>query len=98
MSEDTSVLSGVPPSTVFILAGYGKSWRLGGRTSIVEELIEWNFESSGELFECFNRWDGVTVLYARDIATQQSGSLLNVSLRSVLCFSQVAQAVSNWHV
>ena len=65
--------------------------------SVVEQLIEWNFESSRQLLECFNRRNGVAVLHPRNVAPQQSRSLLNVALRELLALAQFPQTIADYH-
>jgi hypothetical protein len=49
--------------------------------TVVHQLIELNFQSARELLQSFNGWGRMSVLDARDVATEQTGTSLDVTLR-----------------
>jgi hypothetical protein len=68
----------------FALGEVGKHGRL---FAVVEELIEWNFESARHFLQCLDRWNGVAVLDARDVTTEKPGPLFDVPLGEFLFFA-----------
>jgi hypothetical protein len=48
--------------------------------SIIEKLIEGKFHSTRQFLQRLDRRNGVTVLNARNVATQETGAFLDVAL------------------
>src|ERR1700694_547050 len=69
----------------------------GPLLAFVKELIEGNLESASHFLQCLNRGNGMTVLDARDIATEQASTLFDVPLREILFFAECEKAVSDNH-
>jgi hypothetical protein len=93
--EKARILAGAAPGNLVRGLAFGQIRQLGRLIAVVEELIEWDFESSCQLFQCLNRRNGMTVLDSRNVATKQSCALLDISLGKFLFFAQVAEAVTN---
>jgi hypothetical protein len=95
--EVFGALSSTPPREVVGRFPLEKVWQSGWFLAVVEELIKRAFEGSGHFFERFDGWDGVPVLNARDIATKQAGTLLDVALGELFRLAHFAEAVANYH-
>jgi hypothetical protein len=50
----------------------------------VEKLVQGDFQSPSQFFQRLDRWNRVAILDARNIAAQQPGPLLDVSLGEFL--------------
>jgi|ERR1700740_2719930 hypothetical protein len=81
VAEEPSVLAGTAPREIQALFVEGEIGELGRFLTIIEELIERNFQSARHFFQRFNGWNSVAVFDARNIAAEQSGALLDISLR-----------------
>ena len=57
---------------------------------MVKELVHGNFESAVHFLQRFDARDGVSLLDARDVATQEARALLDVTLREVFLFADSA--------
>jgi hypothetical protein len=65
--------------------------------SVVEKLIEGNFHRTRQLLQRLDRRNGMAVLDARNVATQQTCALLDVALRKFFRFSKQAKPITNYH-
>jgi hypothetical protein len=71
---------------------------LGRFRAIVEKRIHRNLEGSGEFLESFDGGNGVAILDARDVTTEQAGSFFDVTLRKLFTFAQRSQPFADNHV
>jgi hypothetical protein len=65
--------------------------------AIVEELIKWAFESARQFFQRLNGRNGMAVLDTRDVATEEAGAFLDITLGEFLFFAQSAKTVADNH-
>ena len=65
--------------------------------TVIEKLVDRNFECPSEFFECFDCGNRVAVFYSGDVDSQKSGALLNVPLGHISVFPQSLQALANDH-
>jgi hypothetical protein len=69
----------------------------GRLLAFVEEQVEGDFESFGQLFESVDRGDGVSVLDTRKIGAQKAGAFFDVALREILLFAKLAESLAKYH-
>ncbi len=91
------ILARTAPGDVIGAPPLGKIGKLGWLLAVVEKLVERDFHSPRQLLESLDRRNGVPVLDARDVTTKKPGALLDVTLRQFFCFTQQANAISNYH-
>src|SRR5713226_9670974 len=72
-------------------------WQYGRLFSIVEELVHWHFESTRQLFQRFDGGNGVTILDAGNVTSEQASALFNVALGELLFFAQHAKTFTYYH-
>ena len=68
--EVTSLFAGGAPGNVVRRLALGQVWQLRGFLTVVEELIKWAFESTGQFFEGFNGRNCVAIFHSRNIAPE----------------------------
>ena len=64
LAQKSSLFSGTAPNDIVGALALRKVGEFGRFFSVIEELIEWDFESAGHLFQCFNGWNGMAVFHA----------------------------------
>jgi hypothetical protein len=79
-AEVTGILAGAAPGDVVRALPLGKIRQHGRFFAVVEELIEGHFHCPGQLLESLDRWYGVAVFDARNVAPEQPGALFDVTL------------------
>jgi hypothetical protein len=89
------VLARAAPGDIFRRLPFRQVGKLGRLLTLVEELVHRHSQSARHLFERIDGGNGGPVLNPRDVATQQSRALLDVSLREMLCFPKNLQSVAN---
>ena len=67
---------------------------LGVAVSGVKNLVQLQIKRLGYPFQSLDGWNGVAVLHTRNVTTEQSGSIFEVSLGESLGLTQLAQPVS----
>jgi len=72
--------------------------QLGRLIALIEELVQWHFQSPGHLLQGLDRGNSVTIFYTRYVTSQQPSSLLDVSLRELLFLPQLPQTITDNHV
>jgi len=60
-------------------------------------LVDRDLQGAGEFFQRFHRRHSVAAFDSGDVATQQTGALLDVALRKLFVFAQDPQAVADDH-
>jgi hypothetical protein len=96
--QKTSFFPGTSPNNIvgaFALRKVGEDGRF---FSVIEELVEWDFQSARYFLERFNGRNCMAIFHARNIATKQSCALFDVPLGKLLFFAQGAKPISNNHV
>src|ERR1700720_4046367 len=63
----------------------------------MKQAVHRDFERACHLFQRLNRWNRVTVLNPRDIATEQACPFFDVALRELFRFAQFFQAIADHH-
>ena len=58
--------------------------------------VDQNLQGTGESFQGFKGRHSVTAFDARDVATQQAGTFLDVALRKLFVLAEVREAVANY--
>jgi len=69
----------------------------GGLSVFIKQLVQGYFQGTRNLLKGFQRWNRVTVLNARDVASQEPRSLFDISLRQIFCFSEHSNSVCQKH-
>jgi len=70
---------------------------LGRLFAVVEELIKWAFESACQLFERFDSRNRVAIFDAGNVAPEQTGAFLDITLGEFLFFAQSTKSVADNH-
>src|SRR6266700_2729123 len=65
--------------------------------TVIKELIEWALESASQLFQSLDGRDSMTIFDARNVATKEAGTFLDVALGEFLFFAECAKTVTNNH-
>ena len=68
LAQKASLFSGTAPNDIVSAFALGKVRECGRLFSVIEELVKWDFESAGHLFQCFNGWNSVAIFHARNVA------------------------------
>lgn len=76
----------------------GRIRQLGRLIAVVEELIEWDFESPGQFFQCLDCRNGMTVRDSRNVGIEASPYAFRYLPGKALFVAQVAEAVTNCRV
>jgi hypothetical protein len=85
------------PRCPILLSCGGMRFRSRSDFIVIEKLIERHFESPRKLLQRLKCRHCMSVLDARDIATQQSGTLLDVPLRKLLGLPEFSESFSDIH-
>lgn len=96
--QKTSLFAMAAPDDIvgaFALRKVGELWWL---FAVVEELIERYFESASHLFQCLDSRNGMAIFDAGNIATEEPGALLDITLRKFLFFAQCAESITDNHI
>jgi hypothetical protein len=96
--QKTSLFPDAAPDDIvgaFALRKVGKHGRF---FSVIEELIERDFQSASHFLECFDGRNRVAIFHARDIASKQSGALFDVPLGKLFFFAHGAKPIADNHV
>jgi hypothetical protein len=97
-SQSPSIFPTASPGDIVGRLPLGKVRQHRRFFAVVEELVERDFHSPRQLFQRFDRRNGVTVLDARNVTAEEPGALLDVTLGEFLCFTEQTDAFSNYHV
>jgi len=71
--------------------------RFGILLSVVEKLINRNFQRPSQLLYRLDRWNDMAVFDSRNVTAKQASPLFDVALRKLLVLTQIKQAVPNEH-
>jgi hypothetical protein len=75
-----------------------KVGKLGWLFSVIEDLVERDFQGASYFLECFNGRNGMAIFDAGNIAAEQSGALLDLPLGKLFVFAQDAKPIADNHV
>jgi len=78
--EIARFLTGTAPGDIVGRSALGKVRQLRRLFAVVEELIKWAFEGARQFLQCFDGRDGVAIFNARDIASEETCTLLDITL------------------
>jgi hypothetical protein len=95
--EVASLFACAAPGDVVRRPALGEVGQLRGFLAVVEELIEWAFESARQFFQRFNSRNSVAIFDAGNVTTQKTGALLDITLGEFLFFAQSAKTVTDNH-
>jgi hypothetical protein len=95
--EETSFFAGATPGNVITRLALGQVRQLRRFFTVVEELIEWAFEGTRQLFQRFDGRDSVSIFNAGDVATKKAGTFLDITLGEFLFLAQSAKTVTDNH-
>jgi len=96
--QKTGFFAGAAPNDLVSASALWKVGKCGRFFSVVEELIERDFQSACHFLESFNGRNGMAIFHARDIAAKQSGALFDVPLGKLFFFAQGAKPITDNHV
>src|SRR5882724_4685727 len=74
------------------------NWGFGHSVAIVHKVVERKFQRSGHFLQRLHCRNGMTVLNARDVAAEQAGTLLDVTLRELLFLTKFAESFADNHL
>src|SRR5579859_1153231 len=95
--EKASFLAARAPGDIVRRLSLGQVRQYGRLFAVVEELIEWAFESAGHLLQCFNGRYRMAILDSGNITTKQTRTLFNIALGEFLFLTQCAEAITDNH-
>ena len=88
LAHEPQVFAGAAPGIGSRFSPSGWNILLGRLVSIVKKLIERHFQGACQFFQRFDGRDGMAVLDAREVAAQQAGSFLDITLGEFFFFAQ----------
>src|SRR6266404_254790 len=95
--EKAGIFTDAAPGDVIGRLPLGEIRQLRRFFTVIKELIKWALKSARQLLQRFDGRDGMTILYAGNVTTKQTGALLDVALGEFLFFAECAKAVTNNH-
>jgi|SRR5271165_1115267 len=95
--QKTSLFPGAAPNDIVGALALRKVGQDGRFFSVVEELIERDFQSARQFLERFDGRNSMAIFNAGDIATKQSGALFDVPLGKLFFFAQGAKPIADNH-
>jgi len=98
LAQKTSLFPGASPNDIVSALALRKIGENGRCLSVIEELVEWDFQSARHFLERFDGRHSMAIFHARDIATKQSGALFDVPLGKLFFLAQGAKSISYNHV
>ena len=96
-TQEAGFLPGVSPRDIIRGLALGKIGELGRFLSIVEQLIEGNFESASHFLKRFDGGNRVAILDAGNITAEETGTFFDIPLRELFHFAKRAQTFSDDH-
>ncbi len=95
--EKACIFADAAPGDVIRRLPLGEIRQLRRFLTVIKELIEWALESASQLFQRLDGRDSMTIFDARNVATKEAGTFLDVALGEFLFFAQCAKTVTNNH-
>jgi hypothetical protein len=86
-AQVTGFLAVAAPRDIVGAFALRKIGQFGRLLAIVEKLVERHFHGPRQLFESFDRRNGMTVFDARDVAAKQPRALFDVALGQFFRFT-----------
>jgi len=98
LAQKTSLFAGAAPNDFVGAFALRKVGKHGWLFSVVEKLIERDFQSASQFLECFNGRNRVAIFDPGNIAAKQSCALFDVPLGKLFFFAQNAKPIADNHV
>ena len=95
--EKACIFSDAAPRDVIRRLPFGQIRQLRRFLTVIKELIEWAFERTRKFFQRFNGRNGMAIFHAGNITTQQTCTLLDITLGEFLFFAECAKTVAYNH-
>ncbi len=95
--EKACIFTDAAPGDVIRRLPLGEIRQLRRLFAVIKELIEWALESARQLLQRFDGRDSMTILYAGNVTTKQTGTLFDIALGEFLFFAECAKAVTDNH-
>jgi hypothetical protein len=95
--EVARFFSGAAPGDVVRRLALGQVRKLRRLFTVVEELIKWAFERARQLFQRLDGRNRVAIFNAGNIATEEAGTLLDITLGEFLFLAQSAKTITDNH-
>src|SRR6266566_3806083 len=95
--EKACIFTDAAPGDVVRRLALGEIRQLRRFLTVIKELIEWALESASEFFQRLDGRDSMTIFDARNVATKEAGTFLDVALGEFLFFAECAKTVTNNH-
>src|SRR5271157_913975 len=95
--EIASLFAGTAPGDIVRRSSLGEIGQLRRLLAVVEELIGWAFESTRQFFQRLNGRNGMAIFDAGNVTTQETGTLLDITLGEFLFLAQSAKTVTDNH-
>jgi hypothetical protein len=95
--QKTSLFPSAAPNDIVGALALRKVGEYGGFFSVVEKLIERDFQSARQFLERFDSRNRMAIFNAGDIATKQSCALFDVPLGKLFFFAQGAKSITDNH-
>ena len=96
--QKASLFPGATPNDFVGASALWKVGELGWFFSVIEELVEGDFQGASHFLEGFNGRNGMAIFHPGDIAAKQSGALFDVPLGILFFFAQGAKPITDNHV
>ena len=80
-TEKARIFSCVSPRSALAVFSLWKVWDSRGFVPVVKQLVHRDFHRPRKFLKSFDSRNGVSVLDARDVATEETGAFLDISLR-----------------
>jgi hypothetical protein len=98
LAQQTSLFPGATPNDFVGASALRKVGKLGWFFSVIEELVERDFQGASHFLECLDGRNRMAIFDARYIAAEQSGALFDVPLGKLFVFAQGAKSITDNHV
>ena len=97
LAKKACIFTDAAPGDVIRRLPLGEIRQLRRFLTVIKELLEWALESASQLFQRLDGRDSMTIFDARNVATKEAGTFLDVALGEFLFFAECAKAVANNH-
>jgi len=95
--EIARFFSGAAPGDIVGRFALGQVRKLRRLFAVVEELIKWALERARQFFQSFDGRNRVAIFNTGNVTTQETGTLLDITLGEFLFFAQSAKTITDNH-
>ncbi len=95
--EIARFFSGAAPGDIVRRLALGKVRKLRRLFTVVEELIKWALERARQFFQSFDGRNRVAIFNTGNVTTEETGTLLDITLGEFLFFAQSAKTIADNH-